>query len=142
MDTLGAIFVTIGALCVFFFWPAGIALMVIGLVLCILSARSPRLRRGPICPACHGALGDQEPQICPDCRTRLFWTHDGNPLTREQFQAYAHRERIWAKDRAQKAEAAEARAIERGQRREAWFEWTAETTREVMARIRETVRRF
>jgi hypothetical protein len=142
MDTLAAVFVTIGLLCVCLYWPAGIALMVIGLLLCILSATNPKLHRRPTCPACHEALGDQEPQICPDCRTKLYWTHEGNPLTREQFQAYAKRERVWTKDRARKAEAAEARAIEWGQRREEWVERAAQVSREIVGRlVRPFVRR-
>jgi hypothetical protein len=139
METLAAVFVTIGLLCTFLFWPAGIALMVVGLLLCILSAINPKLHRQPSCPACRGSLSDQDPQMCPHCRTKLFWTHKGDPLTREQFQAYAHRERVWAKERAQRAqsvgERANLRAIEWAERREEWAERAKEVTRVVVAWI-------
>jgi hypothetical protein len=139
MDTLAAVFVTIGLLCMCLFWPAGIGLMVIGLLLCILSATNPKLRRRPSGPACRGPLGDQEPQLCLHCRTKLFWTHEGDPLTREQFQAYAHRERVWAKERAQRAqsvgERANLRAIEWAERREEWAERAKQVSWAVVAWI-------
>jgi hypothetical protein len=141
MAGCGTALVAFGVLGLCLFPPAGIVMIIIGLLMGILGAVSshgapaaPAEHTGPSCPSCHGPLDDEEPEICRHCRSKLFWTEDGDPLTDEAaIRAYKHAVIDEAQKREKLRRMAAARenvlAIEREQKRQERVEWADRTAR-------------
>jgi hypothetical protein len=114
---LAAFLILAGIVLLCGFWPLGVALIIIGLLVAQLDAVQGKKENadepvGTRCPRCHGLLHEQ-PEICQHCRTELYWIDDDQPVTQEQFEEYKKQERYEEEIRQKTSERRSQAAAER-----------------------------